>query len=107
MSVCICTWCGQSFEGKRSDSLFCNPSCKQKYWRWKHHLDLSRKIIMTEIDEVERNLSNGILEHTASLVLGEIADRLATMGFVASEEALAQPVEAYEESNQLGEKEDV
>jgi len=107
MSVCVCTWCGQSFEGKRSDSLFCNPACKQKYWRWKHHLDLSRKIIMTEIDEVERYLSNESTEHAASLVLGECADRLATMGFIASEEALVRPIGRNIQSNQLGQTDDV
>jgi len=106
MSVCVCTWCGQSFEGKRSDSLFCNPACKQKYWRWKHHLDLSRKIIMTELDEVERYLSNESTEHAASLVLGEIVDRLASMGFVASEKQMSLPVESYTISNQLGGEDD-
>jgi hypothetical protein len=102
MSVCVCAWCGQSFEGKRSDSLFCNPACKQKYWRWKHHLDLSRKIIMVEIDEVEKYLSNESTEHAASLILGEIADRLASMGFLASMEQMALPVKAYTLENQLG-----
>jgi len=102
MSVCVCSWCGQSFEGKRSDSLFCNPACKQKYWRWKHHLDLSRKIIMVEIDEIVRYLDNESTEHNASLVLGEVADRLATLGFAASEEALAQPIVTAQDSNQLG-----
>jgi len=102
MSVCTCSWCGQSFEGKRSDSLFCNPSCKQKYWRWKHHLDLSRKVLMVEIDEVMRYLENESTEHAAALVLGEVADRLATLGFIASEDALAKPVVRPGNTEELG-----
>ena len=30
-----CFECGKSFEGKRSDSKFCSPSCKQKFHRKK------------------------------------------------------------------------
>jgi len=85
MSVCVCAWCGQSFEGKRSDSLFCNPACKQKYWRWKHHLQLDRKTIMVSIDAVLAYLQNPQTEHEASMVLGEVADRLCAYGFVPSE----------------------
>lgn len=102
MSVCVCSWCGQSFEGKRSDSLFCNPACKQKYWRWKHHLDLDRKSIMVNIDAICAYLEHENTEHQASLVLGEIADRLAALGFVATEHQMSLPVETYVLSNQLG-----
>jgi hypothetical protein len=98
----VCSWCGQLFVGKRGDQLFCNKACKQKYWRWKHHLDLSRKIIMVEIDEVEKYLSNEHTESNAALVMGEIADRLAALGFVASPEQMALPAETYTISNQLG-----
>jgi hypothetical protein len=102
MSVCVCSWCGQSFKSKRSDSLFCNPACKQKYWRWKHHLQLDRKSIMVTIDHVAGYLSNESTEHEASLVLGEIADRLAALGFVATEYQMSLPVETFVLSNQLG-----
>jgi NTP pyrophosphatase (non-canonical NTP hydrolase) len=104
MSVCYCTWCGQSFEGKRNDALFCSGGCKQKYWRWKHRLDLSRKILMNEIDAVADYLQHENTEHQASLVLGEMADRLAALGFVATEAQMSLPVEAFTLSNQLGEQ---
>jgi len=106
MSVCVCTWCGLNFEGKRSDSLFCNPACKQKYWRWKHGLDLIRKTIMVSLDEVAGYLGNEKTEHQASLVLGEIADRLCIMGFIPTEEAMTSPVVLRDFSNQLGENDD-
>jgi len=102
MSVCICTWCGIIFEGRRADSLFCNSACKQKYWRWKHHLDLDRKTIMVTIDDICFYLSNQATEHQASLVLGEVADRLAALGFAPTEAQMSLPVEAYTLSNQLG-----
>jgi hypothetical protein len=106
MSVCVCTWCGQSFKGKRSDSLFCNPACKQKYWRWKHHLQLDRKTIMVTIDEILKYLENPLTENEASAVLGEITDRLHAYGF---KEWLAQhPFDeaVYTLSNQLGGKDE-
>lgn len=106
MSDCTCTWCGQSFAGKRSDSLFCNPVCKQKYWRWKHRLDLIRTAIMYNIDECMRYLEEPNTEHLASLVLGETADRLAAFGFVATTHQMSLPEEAYAVSNQLGGKDD-
>lgn len=103
MSVCTCAWCDQSFEGKRSDSLFCNPACKQKYWRWKHHLQLLRKQIMVNLDEIEIDLTWGPRENEASLILGEVSDRLAAMGFVPTEHQMSLPVESYTLSNQLRE----
>ncbi len=106
MSVCVCTWCGQSFEGKRADSLFCNPACKQKYWRWKHHLQLDRKVIMVSIDQVTAYLQNPNTEYEASVVLGEITDRLCILGFCATEAAMSLPVEVVDSSNQLGGKDE-
>lgn len=103
MSVCVCTWCGQSFEGKRSDSLFCNPACKQKYWRWKHGLQLLRKQIMVNLDEIAEYLQHENMEHEASLVLGEIADRLCVLGFIATEEVISTLVEAIYSKVELGE----
>jgi len=103
MSVCVCAWCNMSFEGKRSDSLFCNPACKQKYWRWKHHLDLDRKTIMVTIDNICAYLANPATEHQACLVLGEVVDRLCALGFIASDEAMAVPIEVPSNFPELGE----
>lgn len=104
MSVCICTWCGQTFEGKRTDSLFCNQACKQKYWRWKHHLQALRVRLLATIDEVSSYLQNQNTENEASIVLGEIADDLCGLGFVATEKQMEFPVDAYRISNKLGGK---
>ena len=57
---------------------------------------------MVELDDVARYLDNVNTEHSASLVLGEVADRLASMGFVATLEQMALPAEAYTQENQLG-----
>jgi hypothetical protein len=98
----VCTWCGQLFVGKRGDQLFCNKACKQKYWRWKHHLDLDRKTIMVTLDQVVEYLNNDRTEEEAVLVLGEVVDRLAALGFVATEAQMSLPEETFVLSNQLG-----
>lgn len=102
MSVGVCVWCGQNFHQTRSDSLFCNPACKQKYWRWKHHLQLDRKTIMVCLDAIFGYLDEPKTRDEASLVLGEVVDRIADLGFVPQSRQLTLPEEAYTEENQLG-----
>jgi len=61
---------------------------------------------MVNLDDCARYLEHTNTEHEASLVLGEVADRLCSMGFVATEKQMSLPVEAYTLSNQLGGKDE-
>lgn len=97
-----CAWCGQDFLPKRNDALFCHPQCRMKYFRWKHRLDLLRSVCMTAMDDVAAYLEHKEREHEASLILGEMADRLAVLGFVAELKQMPIPESAYTEENQLG-----
>jgi hypothetical protein len=97
-----CTWCGKEFTPSRSDGLFHSASCKQAYWRWKHKLNLLYHNIYSAITEIEAYLEHENTRNEAENVLGEVANRLADIGFLASIEQMALPVEAYTISNQLG-----
>jgi len=80
----VCSWCGQVFRAKRSDSLFCNPACKQRYWRWKHKLNLLRAQALAVLDEVTGYLDQQNTHMEAVIVLGEISDRLTDLGFTST-----------------------
>lgn len=98
-----CTWCGKEFQPSRSDGLFCSKPCKQGYWRWKHRLNLIIAQAHNAIDEIEQYLEYDNKRVEAENALGMLADKLAAMGFEASDKQLPLPESAYTISNQLGE----
>lgn len=102
MSVRPCTWCGQPFQEKRADALFCNPACKQKYWRWKHKLNLMRAEVLARLDEITGYLGTKATELEATIVLGEISDRLTDLGFTSTSLGFQETQETYEISEELG-----
>jgi hypothetical protein len=99
-----CVWCGKEFQPSRSDGLFHSKPCKQAYWRWKHKLNLYRHQVYQAISEMEQYLAHENTRKEAENALGEIADRLAAMGFEASDKQLPIPEFAHTISNQLGDE---
>lgn len=97
----VCTWCGQLFTGTRGDQLFCSKACKQRYWRWKHKLNLIRASVMAQLDEVTGYLDKANTHLEAVTVLGEISDRLTDLGFTSTSLGNGLPDETYEISEEL------
>lgn len=98
-----CTWCGKEFTPTRSDGLFHSKSCKQAYWRWKHKIDFIASQVYQGISEIEQYLENDATRQHAENILGATADRLAAMGFEASDKQIGFAEETYTLTNETGE----